>query len=120
LRAWFYPGDNFGQEFAYPKTRALQLVEASNATVPAETAEPTAENLTSVPLVAITPSQKEEPIAQAIQTTPLEEKTASESPMVAESRELPKTASPVPLVGLLGFLSVCLAIGLRLLAKRAS
>ena len=21
LRAWFYPGDNFGQEFAYPKIR---------------------------------------------------------------------------------------------------
>jgi hypothetical protein len=24
LRAWFYPGDNFGQEFVYPKTRAFQ------------------------------------------------------------------------------------------------
>ena len=22
LRAWFYPGDNFGQEFAYPKSAA--------------------------------------------------------------------------------------------------
>ena len=120
LRAWFYPGDNFGQEFAYPKARALQLAESSNATVPAETAEPTAENLATVPLVAVTPSQKEEPIAQAIQTTPLEEKTASEPPMVAESRELPKTASPVPLVGLLGFVSLGLAFGLRLLVKRAS
>src|SRR5271166_5814497 len=24
LRAWFYPGDNFGQEFAYPTQSALQ------------------------------------------------------------------------------------------------
>jgi len=25
LRAWFYPGDNFGQEFAYPKDMAMKL-----------------------------------------------------------------------------------------------
>src|SRR5437868_11871990 len=25
IRAWFYPGDNFGQEFAYPKERATQI-----------------------------------------------------------------------------------------------
>lgn len=30
LRAWFYPGDNFGQEFVYPKQRAIQLAETSN------------------------------------------------------------------------------------------
>jgi hypothetical protein len=119
LRAWFYPGDNFGQEFAYPKTRALQLAEASGEIVPAETAAPTAENLVSVPLVAVTPTQKEEPIAQAIQTTPLPGKVAH-APLVAEATELPRTASPVPLVGLLGFVSVGLAFGLRLLVKRAS
>ena len=117
LRAWFYPGDNFGQEFAYPKTRALQLAEASNAAVPAETAEPTAENLATVPLVAVTPSQKEEPIAEA---APVEQKTAPEAPMVAEAKELPKTASPVPLIGLLGLVSLGLAFGLRLLVKRTS
>jgi hypothetical protein len=120
LRAWFYPGDNFGQEFAYPEKRALQLAEASNEIVPAETAEATAENLKSVPLVAATPSQKEEPIAQAIQTTPLPEKTAPVSQVVAEAKELPKTASPVPLIGLLGVASVGLAFGLRLLVKRTS
>jgi hypothetical protein len=117
LRAWFYPGDNFGQEFAYPKTRALQLAEASNATVPAETAEPTAENLETVPLVAVTPSQKEEPIAEA---APVQEKTTSEPAMVAEAKELPQTASPIPLLGLLGFVSVGLAFGLRLLVKPTS
>ena len=25
LRAWFYPGDNFGQEFAYPKQKAAEI-----------------------------------------------------------------------------------------------
>ena len=116
LRAWFYPGDNFGQEFAYPKTRALELAQASNETVPAETAEPTTENLTSVPLVAVTPSQTEEPIAEA---APSQEKAAPEPTRIAEAQELPKTASPVPLLALLGFVSVGLGFGLRLLVRRA-
>lgn len=34
LRAWFYPGDNFGQEFAYPKTAAVQIATANNTNVP--------------------------------------------------------------------------------------
>ncbi len=120
LRAWFYPGDSFGQEFAYPEKRALQLAEASNEIVPAETAEPTPENLKTVPLVAATPSQKEEPIAEAIQTTPLPEKTAPAPPVVAEAKQLPTTASVVPLVGLLGLVSIGLAFGLRALTKRTS
>src|SRR4051794_18708051 len=37
MRAWFYPGDNFGQEFAYPKNTAIQIAQASSTatTVPA-------------------------------------------------------------------------------------
>jgi LPXTG-motif cell wall-anchored protein len=35
LRAWFYPGDNFGQEFAYPKQKASQLAALNGGqTVP--------------------------------------------------------------------------------------
>ena len=120
LRAWFYPGDNFGHEFVYPKTLALRLAEQSNVIVPAETIEPTKENLKSVPLVAVTPGQKEEPIAEAIQTTPFPERSAAAPEMVAEAKPLPKTASPVPLVGLLGFVSLGLGFGLRLLIKRTS
>ena len=33
LRAWFYPGDNFGQEFAYPKDRATALSNAAQVEV---------------------------------------------------------------------------------------
>jgi hypothetical protein len=31
LRAWFYPGDNFGQEFAYPKELAEQIAARNSA-----------------------------------------------------------------------------------------
>jgi len=34
IRAWFYPGDNFGQEFAYPKTEAMAIASVTQATVP--------------------------------------------------------------------------------------
>src|SRR3954468_16118201 len=34
LRSWFYPGDNFGQEFAYPKDQAMQIAANVNQPVP--------------------------------------------------------------------------------------
>jgi hypothetical protein len=33
IRAWFYPGDNYGHEFVYPKTEALKLAKANNLPV---------------------------------------------------------------------------------------
>jgi hypothetical protein len=34
LKEWFYPGDEYGQEFVYPKNRAMELAKASNQSVP--------------------------------------------------------------------------------------
>jgi hypothetical protein len=34
LRSWFYPGDNFGQEFAYPKNEAVTIAAAVHQNVP--------------------------------------------------------------------------------------
>ena len=47
MRAWFYPGDNFGQEFAYPKTAAVQIAQANNANVPTTEADTAAEMATA-------------------------------------------------------------------------
>jgi len=117
LRAWFYPGDSFGQEFVYPKTRAIQLAQASNEIVPAETVEPTESTLNTVPLVAIMPDKKEEPVTDAIQVLPLHHpEYVASAPETA--KELPKTASSIPLLGLLGLASVGLGLGLKLLAKQ--
>jgi len=33
LRAWFYPGRNFGEEFVYPKARAVELAKETNTAV---------------------------------------------------------------------------------------
>jgi hypothetical protein len=40
VRSWFYPGDNFGQEFAYPKKLIDQLASVSAVPVPNNYREP--------------------------------------------------------------------------------
>jgi hypothetical protein len=34
LRSWFYPGDNLGQEFAYPKSEAIQFSDETQREMP--------------------------------------------------------------------------------------
>jgi len=107
LKAWFYPHDNFGQEFVYPKRRAIQLAVAEKEPVPALTTDtlPVVAELKTAPIIAITPEQEEVPVAKVIQT----------SPLVAEN-ELPQTASLVPLLMLLGVASVGFAFVLKRIA----
>ena len=33
IKEWFYPGDEYGQEFVYPHSRATQLAKAANQSV---------------------------------------------------------------------------------------
>ena len=71
LRAWFNPGDGFGQEFVYPKARALQLAQTMNTIVPSVAADTLDDSsLKTVAIVAVTPDQKVVDIATAIQTAP--------------------------------------------------
>lgn len=115
LRSWFYPGDNFGREFVYPKKRAVQLAEEAQVPVPAEEVEVPVNKLETVPLVAVTPQAKEEPLAEAFEITP----PANEAPLVAQQtpapNKLPKTASPTPLIALIGLLSITVGLGVKLL-----
>jgi hypothetical protein len=116
LRAWFYPGDNFGQEFVYPKVRAIQLAQTTKEIVPAVAADTIDDNvIKTIPIVAVTPDQKEVEVNTVIQTTP---PVAAAAAPVAE--ELPQTASSMPLIALLGGLSISLALGLKLFLKLAS
>lgn len=131
LRAWFYPGDSFGQEFVYPKPRAIELALAVKEPVPALPVDTT--DLNTAPIVAVTPDEKEVPVAEAIATTPpaavdTTPAAVSEEPAPAavaqdptpapavETQQLPRTASTVPLIALFGFAS----LGLALLLKRVS
>jgi hypothetical protein len=108
LRAWFYPGDNFGQEFAYPKTKATEIAAAAHAEVP------TVETLKPAEL-AIAPIEKVEPPA-ATTPAPVEIAQAPPAPRIEPTpvAELPKTASPYPWIGLAGALSLLAYAAVRI------
>jgi hypothetical protein len=113
LRAWFYPGDNFGQEFAYPKSAATQIAATANAPVPTTEAQ-TREELATAPVTttpAPEPQQTTEPEpTQVAQNTPPPAPEAAPAPEPpapqAAPQELPKTGSPYPLIGLAGVFSL--------------
>jgi hypothetical protein len=122
LRAWFYPGNNFGQEFVYPKVRAVQLAQTAQISVPAVAVETLDETvIKTAPIVAVTPDQKEVEVTTVIQTTPPVAAVAAPAPVaVKETEELPHTAGSMPLIALLGGLSISVALGLKLYLKLAS
>lgn len=106
LKAWFYPGENSGQEFVYPKARAVELAQVTQEPIPAVETEPaTVEEFKSETIVAETPEQKEVPIAEVI--------PAPAPETVDSAPSLPKTASQVPLIALFGVFSVSFALLLK-------
>jgi hypothetical protein len=115
LKAWFYPGDNFGQEFVYPKTRAIELAVALKEPVPAVPVDST--DLSTVAIVAVTPEQTEIPVTEAVQTSaPVADEPAPTPAPAVASEELPKTASALPLIALLGMASLGAAIAVKRLS----
>ena len=135
LRAWFYPGRNWGEEFVYPKAKAVELAKATNQPVlftPLEIEQEIAEPILSArgpvvmelkqaPVMAVKPTGDEVELAQAVTPPPSEELAqASPSAQAMESAPdtLPKTASLLPLLGLLGLLAVGGATAVRLVRGR--
>jgi hypothetical protein len=113
MRAWFYPGDNYGQEFTYPKhLTQLAVLTTPAPPPPAALPEPTPapEPQAQVQEPAPAPAQEPQEIAQ--NTPPPAPPEAAPAPTPAP-QELPKTATPYPLIGLGGLLS----LGLFVLAR---
>jgi len=160
LRAWFYPGDNFGQEFAYPKNEAVQIATLTHETVPTTTAteqdqmaqadvnrvdqsgtmstyesgQQSASTTTTETQPSNTGVSNDTQVAQAapapapVDNTQMAQNTApttsADSGIVSDQgtrtrTRLPRTASPLPLVGIAGFLALGASIALRSAAKRA-
>ena len=127
VRAWFYPGDNFGQEFVYPKARATELAATAHVPVPAAEVQPTEtpEELLKTPVIAVTPEHKEVEVAEAIETVPVQAEptppvSVASAPAAPPIEELPKTASFAPLLALAGCISLLLAAMLKLIARSIS
>src|SRR5436190_1112510 len=103
LRTWFYPGRRLGEEFVYPKAKALELAKIMNEPViytPVEIA--TIDDLKTAPILALKPTGEEIPVAEVIQAPPAEEVAKTEE----ASSTLPATASYLPLLACFGLLSL--------------
>jgi LPXTG-motif cell wall-anchored protein len=127
LRAWFYPGDNFGQEFAYHKRTAVAIAAYVKTPVPAIEIDTTsAEELKSAPLVIVDESgnTNQPPPVSALPQVAFQEpvetaQAARQEPAPAEPQSLPHTASAMPLLGLAGLVSLALFAALGLRSRRA-
>jgi hypothetical protein len=125
MRAWFYPGDNFGQEFAYHKTKSIEIARVAKADVPAAVVE-TEADLETAPVVIVNEKGEEKPVPVEVvvaQNEPpppppafVPQAAVVETPAAAE---LPHTASDYPLFGLLGLGAVIASFFMSRLAKRA-
>jgi MYXO-CTERM domain-containing protein len=131
LRAWFYPGKNWGEEFVYPKAQAVALAKETNTPVlftaieipleveaPIRTAdEPVVVQLKQAPVSAIKPTGEEVELAQVV-TPPPTETLIADRDSQAINRTLPTTASPLPLIALFGLLALGGAFTLRFVERR--
>ena len=125
LKAWFYPGDNFGQQFVYPKSEAQELSRLNKMDVPSteseeaypgQKAEPVATEAanntapqTDLKAESTPPPQPNPPVA-APETRPAPTPAPTPQP---RTERLPQTASSLPLFGLMGFLLLSAAALLR-------
>jgi len=118
VRAWFYPGDSFGQEFAYPKKLVAQLASARPVPVPENYREPEPAPAPPQPEPAAQPAPA--PPAPQPAPTPAPQAAAPAQPApAAQPASLPHTASFNPLIGLLGLAALSLS-GMLTLATRRS
>lgn len=143
LRAWFYPGDNFGQEFAYPKNTVTQIASINHATVPTNTTvtqssaqqgEALNQTAQATAPVAPEPTQQEmvtEPTPAQPEQTEVAQNRAPEPVPAApvtppartfpheggRSRHLPASGSPYPLFGLGGLCALSAGFLVRRLER---
>jgi len=128
IHAWFYPGKNWGEEFVYPKTRALELAKIANEPVLATTVDFPApvETLKTAPIIAVKPTGEVVEAAEVVEAPPVEVAAAetaapqTAAPEIAAPDALPATASPLSLVALIGLLSLSAWITLSTFAKQIS
>jgi hypothetical protein len=121
LRAWFYPGREWGEEFVYAKSRAIELAKETNEPVlatPIELAAAPIETLKTAPVEAVAPTGEPIELAQVVEPPPVAAPVAAAAPQTAAD-PLPETASPLSLIALVGLLMIGAGFALSAFSKRA-
>jgi hypothetical protein len=133
IKEWYFPDRRYGHEFIYSKPEALELAKADtmgSTSTPDESAQWKPDEFqpaTIEPELMASHSENMEPeegsYAQLMnerQTENPEQGQGFEEPISSQPAPvaLPKTASPLPLIGFSGMLLLAGGIALRLFGKR--
>src|SRR6516225_9965762 len=148
VHSWFYPGDNYGWQFLYPKGQTLRVAKNTPPTAPVTRASKAAATSSTATKAAATSSTATKPAATsstatkpAVTNTPTSKPsvappepkpqpvtlaqnrppaTSAPQPPAAKPGELPKTASNLPLEVTIGLFLLAVGAGiLRLGLRRA-
>jgi hypothetical protein len=131
LRAWFYPGRNWGEEFVYPKAKAIELAKETNTPVLYTESDmalevtqpllpvtaPEVVQLKEVPIKAIQPTGEVVEVAAVVTPPPAVELRPDVEPTQIAA-VLPQTSSLLPLIAMLGLLALGLGLAFRMVQKR--
>jgi hypothetical protein len=121
----FYPGDTYGQEFVYPEaipqvaslgpvSPAAPLATRQKVVAPEQRVNKPAEQPTAA-------APKTEPVQITQNSTPPKPTaTTIVAPEQKQATKLPKTASPIPTLILIGLLSLGGSAGIRVLSKQSN
>ena len=135
IKAWFNPNRHYGHEFIYPKpkTTAMELAQGKRQVIPitakiapviteAAEAEPTESaevNTMNSPPEESQLAQVESP-QQSTQTEQPEPSNTGQEQVSNEAAMLPRTASPLPMIGLGGILLLGGGLALRFFSTRSA
>jgi hypothetical protein len=131
VQAWFYPGETYGYEFAYPHDQALKIAKATHQPILSATKEgevsridendkPVSSDATlkesSEPRtpVAEPPAATAQPPAATAPPSPVATSGQSDTRTRPARQHLPRTASDLPLMALLAVLSLAGGAALRI------
>ncbi|HEY7285276.1 MAG TPA: hypothetical protein VH497_07530 [Vicinamibacterales bacterium] len=143
IKAWFYPGDKTGREFVYPKDQGQRIAAATHQQVLTSASVRENQKPASTSTAASVQPLKNAAASRVDDrgnTQPMNSDTSSHTaPMKSLSKhsaapsasataepkrsanrstELPRTASSLPLIGLLGLASLAVGLGTMALRKR--
>jgi hypothetical protein len=140
IKEWFYPGQEFRVKPVAANSLAstLPATSAEATTIPAVSTDTDTPNVTPEAAAELLPSPEEKTVEPAEEkpvesamvqpqqdptpATSQDTKQPGSSPDKSEKTpsEMPQTASAVPLVGLLGLISVGVGLSLRQISKRVA
>lgn len=118
VRSLFYGGELGGYEFMYPRGEPVMTAKVTPQPPITYTRMPAVIEPAAEPAPAVAPPPEPAPLLTAPAAPAPFAPALLEEGEVAAAPELPKTASPLPLVALGGFASLVLGFGAALLRRR--